>query len=1142
MTGDAGSRLGHLSNEERNRLIERLLKNRQHTNPVGIVAQPRNSDVFPLSYAQQRIWFLHQVFPLSSGFTTGQAFRLRGALDVIAFERCVADLVARHESLRTTFHLIDAHPVQSVSASVHIPVAFEDLRSLPADERAAESARRANEDCCRPWSLTSGPLLRVRLMQIGDDEHVLLLLLHHIVCDGWSMGTLLRELTACYGAHVTGVEPTLPNLPIQYVDYAVWHRRWLEGNGGAAQLSHWLTRLTGAPVLRLPVSPASTDESATALLRSITLSRDLTRAIKAFGQSEAVTPFMTLLAAFALLLARYSGQDDIVVGSPVASRTRPELERVVGCFMNPLPFRVNLIGNPSFRALLRRVRDVALEVYANQDIPFDMLVRELEPKREAGVLPLYQVMFLLHNFPAEALAAPPNGHSGLRTIAMPLLAETGATGSERHSATDRIFPVALEMYESNDVITGKLEYAPEYRVLFARFSNDFAELLQTAIDYPDRSVEMLIASRREPLGGGFLETAAPSLSPVPDVSRAFEVQANRTPDAPAIVDGDERLTYGELAGRVNRLAAYLRPKLSGSDTPVGVLLGRSIDAVATLLAILRAGGAYVPLDPALPADRLAIMLEHVPVIVTREDVLASSEIDRRLLDGRVAVRLDLEAEAIQRERDAEPALVDPEHLAYILYTSGSSGRPKAVAIPRRALSNYIHVARAAFAIEPADRVLQFASLNFDTAAEEIFPTLVAGATLVLRNDAMLSSAPAFFAACAKWAITVVDLPTAYWHELTVHVSRSSLRIPESLRLVVLGGEKALVERVREWFASAGRRVRLFNTYGPTETTVVAAMCDLTNLDLLPKDVPLGHVIPNADAYVLLDGLEKAADGATAELCIGGAGLARGYVNDAALTAERFVPDPFGSRPGARLYRTGDLARRRADGILDFAGRLDDQIKLRGYRIEPGEIESVLAQCASIREASVMVREDHSGDRRLVAYLVAVEPSLLSVGDIRRFLQEHLPDYMVPVAFVVLDRLPRTIQQKVDRAALPAPPDASLEAGDRYVAPQTDVEQKIASIWSDVLHRNRIGILENFFDLGGHSLLMIQLHARLCELFGNDLALIDLFRLPTVESQAAHLTGRGVAPVLDEARDRAARQRQAFRRQARPQQTAATVTE
>jgi len=619
------------------------------------------------------------------------------------------------------------------------------------------------------------------------------------------------------------------------------------------------------------------------------------------------------------------------------------------------------------------------------------------------------------------------------------------------------------------------------------------------------------------------------LDSVSDVSRAFEAQVEATPDALAIVDGDDRLTYSELAARVNRLAAYLRPRLSDANAPVGVLLGRSIDAIATLFAILRAGGAYVPLDPALPADRLALMLDHVGVVVTREDVLARAEIDRRILDGRVAVRLDAEADAIQRAPEAEAATVHPEHLAYVLYTSGSSGCPKAVAIPRRALSNYAHVARTAFAIQPDDRVLQFASLNFDTAAEEIFPALIGGAALVLRNDTMLSSAPAFFGACADWGITVVDLPTAYWHELTAHLSRSRLRVPDSIRLVILGGEKALAERVREWLSTAGRRVRLFNTYGPTETTIVATMADLTDLAPVPDQVPLGHAIPNARTYVLDRALQPVGDGATGELCIGGAGLARGYVNDPAMTAEKFVPDAFSGEPGARLYRTGDLARVGADGAIEFAGRLDDQVKLRGHRIEPGEIESALVQHPAVGEAAVLAREDHPGDRRLVAYLVFFDGASPSIGDVRRFLQDRLPDYMVPSAFVVLDKFPRTIQRKVDRAALPAPTEAAPHGDDRMVAPQTDVERKIASIWSEVLHRDRIGLLENFFDIGGHSLLVIQLHARLCERFGGDLALVDLFRLPTVESQAAHLSRHIDTPVFDDVSDRAERQRQAFRR-------------
>ena len=1142
----ARSPLAQLSDEERQSLIARLLKNRQAHKPE-ITAQPRTTTQFPVSFAQQRIWLLQQLFPQTTGFNVVQALRLRGVLDRAALEQSLDDVTRRHEALRTTFEMQDGSPVQRILPTFALVPTFDDLRDLPGSMQVVELTRRARDVASCPWDLSAGPPLRSWLWQLADDEHALMIAMHHILCDGWSLNLVMRDLFACYQARSRGAAPSLPVAPLQYGDYAVWQREWLHTDSFQTQLAAWERRMADATILRLPSHRADA-ETAAALARRVVLPPDLTRRLKTLSQDAGVTPFMTLLAAFSIVLSAYSDQDDIVVGSPVASRTRAEFENVVGCFMNPLPFRVALKGNPTFRQLLARVREMALEVYASQDVPFDLIVRALRPKRDIGNPPLYQVMFLLHNQPRESRElAPSSNGAALEAKIWPLLASGLWGDDETRLATDRIFPAALELYEWADSLVGFVEYAPEYSRVLSQFPFDFGSVLEAAVAEPESPLNQLpvlsIAAQRRARASSIALSSVPA-GDMPDVSAAFDQQAQLTPDAIAVVDREQPFTYCELAARVSRLAAHLQAVPAVPGTAIGVLLDRSVDAVVALLAILRAGCAYVPLDPALPTGRLALMLEHVrmPVVLTREEVLARAEIDRRLLEGQRVICLDVEAESIDRQSERPPVAVHPEHLAYVLYTSGSSGRPKAVAIPRGALSNYAQVARTAFGIDTTDRVLQFASLNFDTAAEEIFPTLLAGATLVLRNETMLSSVPAFFAACADWGITVIDLPTAYWHELTAHLSRSSLRVPESLRLVILGGEKALAGRVREWLSSVGRRVRLFNTYGPTETTVVATMCDLTDLQPVPEQVPLGRAIPNAYACVLNRGLDPAPGGATAELCIGGAGLARGYLNDPALTAEKFVPDAVSGRSGARLYRTGDLAKLGADGTLEFAGRVDDQVKLRGHRIEPGEIESVLALHPSIREAAVIAREDHPGDLRLVAYLVPFESPAPSIGDVRGFLHDRLPDYMVPSAFVLLDTLPRTIQRKVDRAALPAPTEPAPDADDRFVAPQTEVEQKIASIWSEVLHRDRIGIVENFFDLGGHSLLVVQLHARLCEAFGSDLALVDLFRLPTVESQAAHLTERGTAPVFDEVTDRATRQRHAFRRHGQTRSPSSLVAE
>ncbi|HET7695319.1 MAG TPA: amino acid adenylation domain-containing protein [Vicinamibacterales bacterium] len=1138
MSKDARSRLAQLSEQERRSLVDRLLKSRNTASPTAIQPQPRTSSTFPLSYAQQRYWVLNQIFPNTTGFNVVRVFHVLGRLDRAAFDAALADLTRRHEVLRTVFELDGGTPVQRIQPAFDLIPASRDLRHLSETERLGEVKRLAHQEGHRLWELASAPAVRAALWRLADDEHAFVLSMHHIISDGWSMTTMMKELFACYDARRNGREPALPACPLQYADYAVWHRQWLESESAAAQVSFWRRRMAGSPTLRLPASAVDA-ATAAGLTRRVMLSPELTQRLRALTQSQGVTAYMALLAAFTLLLSRYTGQDDVVVGSPVASRTRPELENVVGCFMNPLPFRVDLSGAPTFRQLLSRVRDTAVEVYANQDVPFDAIVKAVSSTRETTYPPLYQAMFLLHNFPAEARkGSAPGANDGLRVTAWPLMSANLDTDEETRLVTDRIFPVALEMVEASDRIVGALEYAPEYAGVLSGFAADFTALLDAVLAAPDRPVTdvLRVSPQTAAREGGWRE--APLAEAETDVSDAFLAQAARTPDADAVIAGTERLTYRELLDRVSRLASRMRDVTAAPEAPIAILLDRSLDAVVGLLAALHAGRPYLPLDPALPADRLGYMLEHAraAAVVTRGDVLAARGIDAAVLGGRTVVYLDRERADIAAMPAADRAAVHPGQLAYVLYTSGSTGRPKGVAVTRRGLSHYTGVARHRFELGPGDRMLQFASLSFDTSAEEIYPTLTSGAALVLRTEAMLASVPAFFGACADWRITVLDLPTAYWHQLTAQIGRSNLRVPESLRLVILGGEKALAERVREWRAAVGVRPRLLNTYGPTETTIVAAMCDLSALAEIGAEVPLGDAIPGAQAYVLDGQFRRVPANTVGELYLGGAGLARGYVHDAAMTADRFVPDPFTGTPGARLYRTGDLARVGAGGVLEFAGRADDQVKLRGYRIELGEIESVIAGHAGVRDAVVILREDRAGDPRLVAYVVAAEPSATLAGDLRSFLQQRVPDYMVPSAFVTLDALPRSVQGKVVRAELPAPPASSADDSERYIAPANDVERRVAALWADVLHRERVGVLDNFFDLGGHSLLVIQLHAKLAEAFGSDLALVDLFRFPTVQSQAARLSqgseiaaAAGQGPAMTAVLDRAARQRQAFRR-------------
>ena len=1100
-------------------MVERLLSRRRQAVAPAIPPQPRTGVPFPVSFAQQRMWFLQQLVPASSAFSVAQGLVLRGDLDRAALAGSIADLIGRHESLRTTFTLVDGQPMQCVAPALDVPLDITDMRALDPAVRLAQVAREARTELRRQWDLARGPLVRVRVWQVDDREYAFFLGLHHIVCDGWSMSVLLRELIESYSQRAAGGAPQLADLPVQYADYSVWHRRWLEGPDAAAHLAAWERLLTGAPRLHLPASTTSAAEDRSVGKR-VTLSADVTQKLKALATAQSVTPFMVLLAAYAILLSRYSGQDDVVVGSPLASRTHAELENVVGCFMNPLPFRVDLSGNPTFRQLIDRVSKTALDVYAHQDVPFDALVRRMDPLRQSEFPPLYQAMFLFQNFPWEQRAA----RLPIDISAWSFLA-TGDGDQDTELVSDQVFPVSLDLLESGGVITGFLEYTAPFAGALANAPADFQEIVKRFVSQPDQNIAV---RGPVPAGVGSTSDVRIAAADVVDVYAAFERHVASTPDAPAVVAGSRQLTYRELHDRVVALAAQLGAV--PADAPVAVLMDRSPDLIAALLAVLRAGAAYLPLDPALPRERLAYMLDHARVsrVLTSRDMITRADSPAAVLDGRAVICVD---DSVAPTSALPPAAVSGAALAYVLYTSGSSGRPKAVAIPRSALANYVAVARARFELRPDDRVLQFASLSFDTAAEEIFPALTSGAALVLRDEAMLRSMPAFLAACGEAGITVLDLPTAFWHELTAQVARGALRVPPSIRLVILGGEKALAPRVREWRAAVGTQARLLNTYGPTESTIVATMWDLTRPDGR-EEIAIGRAVDNVEAHVLDREGQRVAAGTAGELYIGGAQLARGYLNDPALTAERFVPNPFGAA-GSRLYRTGDLASSRTDGVLDFGGRADDQVKLRGFRIEPGEVEAALLQHAAVLEAFVTVAPDRSGDTRLVAYVVGFDGQTLAGDALRVWLQERLPDYMIPSAFTFLDRLPRTVQRKVDRAALPAV-QWEASSGQPYQAPQNQLEARIAAVWAEVLERQRVGVHDNFFDLGGHSLLVIKLHARLCEELGADLSPVDLFQFTTVSSQAERLAqGAPSATVArTAAQDRAARQRQAFRRMAK----------
>ncbi|MDT5270153.1 MAG: hypothetical protein QOH49_2339, partial [Acidobacteriota bacterium] len=882
--------------------------------------------------------------------------RLTGRVEVGVLAEVFNEIVRRHEALRTRFVTVDGQVLQIIAPTLHVKMETTDLQHLPGVEREAEVQRLIGEGARRPFNLSEGPLLRAGLLRLAEDEYVLLLTMHHIVSDGWSMGVLMREIATLYGAFSAGEESPLEELTIQYADFAHWQRQWLQGDILESQLSYWKRQLAGASgVLELPTDrPRPALQTYRGAIDQVELPARLIGQLKELSRREGVTLYMTLLAAFKVLLSRYSRQSDIVVGSPIANRNRAEVEPLIGFFVNTLVLRTDLSGDPTFEELLERVREMALDAYAHQDVPFEKLVEELQPERDLSRQPLFQVGFALHNAPASKLELP-----GLRGNLIDY--ERGLSN----------YDLWMELIDAPEGFTCAFEYSTDLfdASTVARMFGHFETLLEGIVSDPRRrlsELSLLTEAERHQLLGRWIDTGSVETRAAL-LHELFEEQAERTPDAAALVSEESRLSYRELNGRANRLAHYLRGAGVGRETPVALCVERSPEMIVGLLGILKAGGVYVPLDPAYPKDRLSFMIEDSGASL----VLTQNRLVELLpADASRTFCLDTEWRQLAGESEENPPhLATPDNLAYIIYTSGSTGRPKGVGIEHRSVVNYVEAAAVAFGIAPEDRVLQFASISFDAAAEEIYPCLTRGATLVLRTDSMLSSVEMFLQKCREWELTVIDLPTTYWHQLAAGLSKAGLNTPEQLRLVIIGGERARPELVAGWHEQVGQRVRLVNTYGPTEATIVATMWEVTAP--LAAELPIGSAVRNAQTYVLDGHMQPVPVGVPGELYVGGDGLARGYLGRPALTAESFVPDPFGGvEGGRRLYRTGDLVRYLPDGNIEFVGRIDQQVKIRGFRVELEEVGAVLNQHPALQESVVVASEDETGNGRLVAYVVS----------------------------------------------------------------------------------------------------------------------------------------------------------------------------
>ena len=1079
---------------DRRKLLSLMLQKEGGAAPSARAIPSRGGEgPWPVSFAQQRLWLLDQLEGGGPAYSVPTAVRLTGRLDAAALRAALSEVARRHEALRTTFAAEAGRPVQLVRPPSAVALPVIDLSRLGAGRAEAEARRAAREEAGRGFDLSSGPLLRARLLRLSEEEHVALLNMHHIISDAWSRGVLIGELVRLYEAYAVGRKSPLAELEVQYADYAVWQRDWLRGEALEEQLSYWRRQLEGAPaVTDLPSDrPRPALQSQRGAEYKFALDGKLSSELKKLSREEGVTPFMLLLAAFKVLLYRYTGQTDLVVGTPIAGRTRAEVEPLIGFFVNTLALRTDLSADPSFVELLGRARETCLGAYAHQDVPFERLVEELQPERSLAHAPLFQVMFGLQNTPQAETRLP------------------GVTLSqfEVERATAK-YDLTLMMAEGEGGLSASFEYSTDLfdATTIRRMSDNFGVLLAGVAADPGRRLSelpLLTNEERRRLLVEFNDTAREYPRHL-CAHQLFEEQVRRAPDSVAVAGDGERLTYAELNARANRLARRLRRLGVGPESRVAILLERSPELVVSLLAVLKAGGCYVPLDPAYPEGRLRFMLEDSGA----EVLLTDSALSGRLPGPARTLCLDAARERTEDESDADPRFpVDPSNLAYVIYTSGSTGVPKGISIPHYAINRLVFNTNYV-SLGADERIAQASNSSFDAATFEIWGALLHGARLVIVSRDVTLSPRLFAGQIREQKITTLFLTTALFNQM----AREAPSAFEGIRNLLFGGEAVEPRWVKE-VLSRGAPVRLLHVYGPTESTTYASWHLVEGVPEGGATVPIGGPLSNTRIYLLDRGLRTVPFGVAGELYIGGDGLARGYLGRPGLTAERFVPDPFSGGGGERLYRTGDVCRYRPDGQIEFLGRLDQQVKLRGHRVEPGEVEAALGEHPAVRECAVVVREDVAGDKRLVAYVAAAGAA--EAGGLREYLRGRLPEYMVPSAYVFLDALPLTPNGKVDRKALPAPDAGGSRGGAEYVAPRTAVEKVVAGIWSELLGVERVGVHDNFFDLGGHSLLATRILSHVREIFCVELPLRSLFESPTVDSMAEAMSRAAGPEVVEE---------------------------
>ncbi|WP_193200774.1 non-ribosomal peptide synthetase, partial [Nostoc sp. MG11] len=1053
-----------------------------HLNTLPLQPVVRNKQL-PLSFAQQRLWFLDQLEPNNAFYNIAAGARLQGNLNVTALEQSLNEIIRRHEVLRINFVTQeDGQAVQIIRPSAALSMPGVDLQHLPADEQETEIQRLAIAEAQQPFDLASQLLTRATLLVLSQTEHILLFCMHHIVSDAWSMGVFVQEIAAIYTAFAQGQPTPLPELPIQYVDFAVWQRQFLQGDIKDSQLAYWQQQLANAPtLLELPTDrPRPAVQSFRGMQQSFTISPDLNAALNHLSRKQGVTLFMTLLAAFDTLLYRYTGQADILVGSPIANRNHSEIEGLIGFFVNTLVLRTDLSGDPSFEELLTRVREMTLAAYSHQDLPFELLVEVLQPERNLSHTPLFQVAFVLQNAPMPQIELPELTLSSLIT--------------DNQTAK---FDLTLTLETIGDELVGSWEYNCDLFVeaTITRMTGHFQTLLAGIVADPEQPISqlpLLTTSEQQQLLWEWNDTQT-EYPQHQCIHQLFEKQVERNPDAIAVVFADQHLTYRELNSRANQLAHYLNNLGVRADELVGLCVERSLEMVVGLLGILKAGGAYVPLDPDYPQERLSFMLEDTQIQV----LLTQQQLIEKLPEHQAKiVCLDTDWETIHQQKpDNLNSSVTDQNLAYVIYTSGSTGKPKGVVVPHRAVNrlvfntNYIQ-------LTPDDRIAQAANAAFDATTFEIWGALLHGARLVIIAQDILLAPEEFAAQLHSQQISILFLTTALFNQLASFVPKAF----SGLQYLLFGGEAVDPRWVQE-VLSKGAPQHLLHVYGPTENTTFSSWYLIKDLSAAARTIPIGRPLSNSQIYLLDQNLQPVPIGVPGELHIGGDGLAQGYLNRPDLTQEKFilnpfersrgvgekgsggveknsfpVPNPQSPVPSPRLYKTGDLARFLPDGNIEYLGRIDHQVKIRGFRIELGEIEAAVSQHPAVLQTTVMVREDAPGKKRLVAYLVTRQEQTPTITQLRRFLTEKLPEYMIPASFMFLEALPLTPNGKVDRRSLPAP-ESRGELEVSFVAPHTSTEEMLASIWADVLGVEQVGIDDNFFELGGDSILSLQIVAR-----------------------------------------------------------------